>query len=1068
MGKESPDEEAIFKVASLLPVGDTRDAYLDQVCGDNLALVDRLHALLKVHDEGESFLEKPPVEIDATAALTAKPELSAADIGPYKILQEIAEGGMGVVYMAEQNQPVKRRVALKVIKPGMDSRQVIARFEAERQALAMMDHPNIARVFDAGSTDNGRPYFVMELVKGVPITQYCDDNRLSNRERLELFATVCNAIQHAHHKGVIHRDLKPTNILVAEYDDHAVPKIIDFGLAKALNQALTDKTMFTQFGQIVGTIDYMSPEQARFNQLDVDTRSDIYSMGVLLYELMTGTTPFDRQRLRSTDFEELMRIIGEEEPPRPSTRLNTSTTLPALATNRSTDARKLAGLVKGELDWIVMRALQKDRTQRYQTASEFATDVEHYLTDQPVNACPPSVSYRVRKLVWRHKTTLLRATASVLIVSLTIAAAMFGWKYLNSKQEFVAQQTESEREQQTLLQQQQRVQTAHQKLVPRIRRLVEERSFVEAFELAQEVDAAIAEDTTINELRKEFAFNWRVESFPEGADVYWRAYNDSSNQWKYAGRSPIESVTLPNELLMWKVSRDGFEQVIGCRHPEDGVAAFTLHRSEELPEGMVHVSGNAFPSDVSRTGLDKLDLEDFFIDRCEVTNQQFQEFVDQGGYQNRDYWEPTFNSGDQSLSWEELMQMLVDETGQPGPATWRNGKYPNGKADYPVSGLSWYEASAYARYKQKALPTVAHWCRASGVQWLHAVQIMTASNMASTESTPVAENACIGPFGTFDTAGNVSEWCQNGTETGQRALLGGAWNDPAYEFQAWSAKPPLSREATNGFRCVKYAKSGVSAEALALVKRPNRRDMLSAEPISDDMFEICRSHFDYRMDDPNATIVSSNEVEGVRYEVVKIDAAYGQERFNVHLFLPPTRSGPYQPILYFPGMNFFKNDDPFPSDLQTGKTWRWKVPLKLAASGRAVIWPVYSGSFERSRHVDGLVKDPQWWTRVVQDAKCTVDYLETRPDLDVRRLGYLGQSLGSMVGPFVTAIDPRIKAAVFLNGGILPLPMPPQFDSVNFAPQTHCPVLMINGRRDKNISRRHFTESLIQVPRESS
>ncbi len=273
---------------------------------------------------------------------------------------------MGVVYMAEQSEPVERRVALKIIKPGMDTRQVIARFEAERQALAMMDHPNIAKVLDAGTTDTGRPYFVMELVKGLPITQFCDDQHLTPRERLELFLPICQAVQHAHQKGVIHRDLKPSNILIARYDDKAVPKVIDFGVSKAVSQRLTEKTVFTQYGQVVGTIEYMSPEQAQFNQLDVDTRSDIYSLGVLLYELLTGGTPFDKQRLRAAAFDELLRIIREEEPPRPSVRLSTCATLPSIAANRHVEPGKLSVLVRGELDWIVMKALEKDRTRRYE------------------------------------------------------------------------------------------------------------------------------------------------------------------------------------------------------------------------------------------------------------------------------------------------------------------------------------------------------------------------------------------------------------------------------------------------------------------------------------------------------------------------------------------------------------------------------------------------------------------------------------------------------------------------------------------------------------------------------
>src|SRR5262245_5091841 len=328
-------------------------------------------------------------------------------VGPYKLLEPIGEGGFGVVYMAEQTQPVRRKVALKVIKPGMDSRQVIARFEAERQALALMDHPNIAHVLDAGATDAGRPYFVMELVRGIPSTEFCDKNHLPVRDRLNLFAQVCRAVQHAHHKGVIHRDLKPSNVLVTLHDGTPVPKVIDFGVAKAMGQQLTDRTLFTSFAQMVGTPLYMSPEQAEISGLDVDTRADIYALGVLLYELLTGTTPIDKDRFREAGYDEIRRMIRDEEPSRPSTRLSTlgqaATTVSA---NRGLEPRRLTRLVRGELDWIVMKALEKDRNRRYESAGAFAADVDRYLRGEAVHACPPSVAYRLRKLMWRNKAAL--------------------------------------------------------------------------------------------------------------------------------------------------------------------------------------------------------------------------------------------------------------------------------------------------------------------------------------------------------------------------------------------------------------------------------------------------------------------------------------------------------------------------------------------------------------------------------------------------------------------------------------------------------------------------------------
>jgi serine/threonine protein kinase/tetratricopeptide (TPR) repeat protein len=422
-----PTLDTIFGRAVELTDAAARAAYLARACGADEPLRLRVEALVDAYFRAGSFLESEAGLAAGTAAYSPDPDKPGAMIGPYKLLERIGQGGMGVVYVAEQTEPVRRRVALKVIKPGMDTKEVVARFEAERQALALMDHPNIAKVFDGGTTAAGRPFFVMELVRGLPVTEYCDRAKLPADRRLRLFAQVCRAVQHAHQKGVIHRDIKPSNVLVTLHDGEPVPKVIDFGVAKALNQRLTDKSVYTRLAQLVGTPLYMSPEQAELSGLDVDTRSDVYSLGVLLYELLTGTTPFDPETFRTAAFDELRRMIREDEPPRPSARVSTldAAARSTAAGKRGIDDRQFGRLLRGDLDWIVMTALEKDRNRRYESAGAFAADVERFLMDEPVQARPPSVAYKLRKFARRNKATL--ATAVVIAFAILAVAGTLGW-----------------------------------------------------------------------------------------------------------------------------------------------------------------------------------------------------------------------------------------------------------------------------------------------------------------------------------------------------------------------------------------------------------------------------------------------------------------------------------------------------------------------------------------------------------------------------------------------------------------------------------------------------------------
>jgi eukaryotic-like serine/threonine-protein kinase len=439
------NESVVFNAAVKLPK-EQRAGFLDAACAGNPQLRAEVDGLLREHDSASSFMIRPVAQPPATTDSSNMYRPGALVAGRYKLLEQIGEGGMGAVWVAEQTEPVRRRVALKLIKPGMDTKQVLSRFAAERQALALMDHPNIAKVYDGGMTEEGRPFFVMEYVKGVPITDYCDQAKLSIEERLKLFLPICQAVQHAHQKGIIHRDLKPSNLLVCLYDGQPVPKVIDFGLAKATSQPLTEHTLYTAHGLMVGTPLYMSPEQAEFNNLDVDTRTDIYSLGVILYELLTGTTPLEKQKLKDAAFAEILRLIKEEEPPKPSTKLSGSATLPAIAAQRGLEPAQLSRVVRGELDWIVMKSLEKERSRRYETASSLTRDLERYLNDEPVEACPPSLRYKFSKFARRNMRALVTATLFGIVVLsalLTVAGSVgYVWSYLGTRQAVVERRIE--------------------------------------------------------------------------------------------------------------------------------------------------------------------------------------------------------------------------------------------------------------------------------------------------------------------------------------------------------------------------------------------------------------------------------------------------------------------------------------------------------------------------------------------------------------------------------------------------------------------------------------------------
>jgi dienelactone hydrolase len=906
-------------------------------------------------------------------------------VSHYRIHSHIGAGGMGTVYLAEDTH-LQRKVALKFLSPDTAGHSVAAaRLLREARAASALDHPNIATVYEIGE-HAGQPFIAMAHYEGETIAARLGRGPLPMADAARVIAQVADALVAAHGAGIVHRDLKPSNLMLTTTGQ---VKVLDFGLAKVETDETA--TRLTQVGSAVGTVGYMSPEQAAGGE--VDARSDLWSLGIVAYELLAGRPPFHGT--------------------------NTLAIIQAVLTAPIVPIRSVRAEVAPELEEAVNRMLVRDRDKRTITAS----DVRELAA-----ACHARLASSGQRPSLVRPRMTRRARMAMVALALALAGAGIAWWIERSA----------------------KVRWARQEALPEIVRLAEAEKFDDAYRLAQQALPYIPEDPLLARQLDKISTRVDIHSEPAGADVFYRPYGPNQS-WRRLGTTPVVNARVPDILMHWRVQMGGHETAedVGPPRTANAEFRFALFPADRVPAGMVRIrsAGELFKAFLP--GLENLAavrLPDYWIDRHEVTNRAFKRFVDDGGYRRAELWREPFQKDGRPLTFNAAMALFRDATGHPGPATWETGTYLPGQEEYPVAGVSWYEAAAYARWAGKSLPTIYHWSRAADHRF--SGDVVPISNIGGRSPQAVGTSAAITRGGTTDMAGNVKEWCLNASGA-TRYILGGAWSEPVYMFTDTDAVSPLARHATLGFRCIKVDRPEDLSASLTAPIQSTARDPRKATPVSEAVFQTWRRVlYSYDRGDLQAKLDAVDDSSpDWRVEKVSYAAAYGGERIPAYLLIPRNGTPPYQAIVWFPGANAVYERS------SAGLAARDVFYKSIVRSGRALLLPIYKSTFERG---DGLRDATPNMTASYRDHTVmwakdlgrSVDYLESRADIAKDKIGLLGLSWGAELAPLLLAVEPRLSLGLIYLGAFSLQPSLPEADPVNFASRVKVPVLMLNGRFD--------------------